>query len=43
MLPLAINPLTISVELDVKEVETNIRAFLQDVLTIALAHLANQL
>lgn len=41
--PLEIKPLTISAELEVKELEINIRAFLQDVLIVALAHLANQI
>lgn len=43
MLPLEIYPRTISTELDIKELETNIKAFLQDVLTVALTHLSNQI
>jgi hypothetical protein len=41
IVPLELKPLTISVDLEVKELEINIKAFLQDVLTTALAHLSN--
>jgi Fic family protein len=43
MLPLDIYPLTISVDVGIQDLERNIRAFIQDTLTIALAHLANQI
>jgi len=41
MLPVVINPLTISAEVAIKELESNIRTFLEEVMTTALAHLAN--
>lgn len=43
MLPVAIAPLTFSAEVAIKELESNLRAFLEDVMTTALAHLANQI
>ncbi len=41
--PLEIRPLLISAELPVEELKSNIRSFLQDVLSIALGHILNEI
>lgn len=42
-IPLEIKPLTISAELNVKQLEDNLESYLQDVFTLALAHLSNEI
>jgi Fic family protein len=42
-IPLEIRPLTISVELDIEDLKPSINQFVQDSLTVTLAHLSNQI
>ncbi|MHB8126705.1 MAG: hypothetical protein ACYDEJ_13920 [Desulfitobacteriaceae bacterium] len=42
-LPLEIKPLTISAEREIKDLESSIKSFLKDVVTIALAHIASDI
>ena len=40
VIPLEIRPLTMSVEVELHDIESSIRSFLQDAVTLALAHIA---
>ena len=42
-LPLEIKPLTISAERGIKDLEPGIKSFLEDIVTIALSHIASDI
>jgi hypothetical protein len=42
-MPLEIRPLAISAQLEIDELKASIRAFLEDTLTVSLAHIASDI
>lgn len=42
-IPIGIEPLTMSVEVSVDKLETSIKSFLEDVFTVAIAHITNEI
>lgn len=43
MVPIDLKPFTMSVQLDVSQIEQDIRSYVSDIVTITLAHIANEL
>jgi fido (protein-threonine AMPylation protein) len=42
-IPIEIKPLTLSVEIEIKKLETSIGSFIEDVFTVAIAHITNEI